>query len=97
MKKATTVRLPVDMLEQIDKGAKRNGIDRGDYLRRIIKEGLSEDVLDAVFADYSAGELSAGQVCEKLCLTPWELLDQMKARKITRNVTFENWLDSASL
>ena len=97
MKKATTVRLPLEMLEKIDKGARRNGIERGDYLRRLINKGLSEDVYDTVFCDYAAGKLSAGQVCEKLGLTPWELLDQMRVRKIARNVTFEDWLDSVAL
>jgi len=97
MKKATTVRLPVEILDNIDKNARRNGIERGDYLRRLIKKGLNQDVHDAAFADYAAGKLSAGQVCEKLGLTPWELLDQMKVRNIVRNVTFEDWLDSAEL
>jgi predicted DNA-binding protein len=97
MKKPTTVRLPEELLRKVQKYARRNGMERGEYLRKLIKRGLTQEMLDAAIADYEAGRLSAGQVCETLGLSPWELVDMMKARGIDRNVTFEDWMDSREL
>ena len=94
MSKPTTLRLPDELLADVDERARRRGMERATYLRMLIRRGLDEDRRDAVLADYAAGRLSAGQVCEELGLSPWEFPDLLKRAGITRNVDFEDWLDS---
>ncbi len=95
MSKPTTLRLPDELLADVDKRARRKGLERAAYLRLLIKRGLVEDEREAVLAEYAAGKLSEGQVCEELGVSPWEFPDLLKRAGIVRNVDFEDWLDSA--
>ena len=95
MSKPTTLRLPDELLEQLDERARRKGLERAAYLRMLIRRGLDEDLRAAALADYAEGRLSEGQVCEELGVSPWEFPDLLKRAGLTRNVDFEDWLDSA--
>ena len=97
MKKATTVRLSEDMLKRIDEYAQACGMERGACMRKLIGKGLVQELQEAVFADYAAHRLSAGQACEALGVSPWEFVDLLRAKGMVRNVTFEDWVDSAGL
>jgi predicted DNA-binding protein len=97
MRKPTTLRLPDELLEEVDRQARRAGLRRGAYLRHLIREGLQRENTVALLAEYEAGRLSAGQVCLALKLSAWEFSDLLRAHNIRRNVTFEDWLDSADL
>jgi hypothetical protein len=56
-----------------------------------------EERTNRALAGYVEGRLSAGQVCEMLDLSTWELPNLLRANDLHRNVTFEDWLDSAGI
>jgi len=97
MAKPTTIRIPEDLLQAIEKNARDSKIERSAYLREILQKGVWVDKQDRWLRKYSLGEASLMEVCRELNWTPWEFLDQLKARDIHLNVSLEDWLDTASL
>jgi hypothetical protein len=97
MAKPTTIRIPEDLLQAIEKNARDSKIERSAYLREILQKGVWVDKQDRWLRKYSLGEASLMEVCRELNWTPWEFLDQLKTRDIHLNVSLEDWLDSASL
>ena len=97
MSKPTTIRLPDSMLKRVDRLARQSATDRATSLRRLIEIGMSEEETRRLLASYQEGKASAGQVCEALGLSAWELPDLLRRHGVQRNVTFEDWLGSARL
>ena len=71
--------------------------DKLKNMREILKKGFEEDKEDRLLARYQAGELSAGEVCEKLGKLPWDFFEMLRHRNMTLSVTLEDWLDSAKI
>jgi hypothetical protein len=97
MTKPTTIRLPEDLLEEIDQFVKEGNLDRSAYLREILKKGFSLDKMERMFNKYTSGELSQMEVCRALKMSPWQFLDELKARNLYLNVGLEDFLDSSEL
>ena len=66
-------------------------------LERFLKKGFDEDRQERLLLRYSNGELSVGEVCNMLNMSPWEFLDLLKKRNLNLNVELEDWLDSARI
>jgi metal-responsive CopG/Arc/MetJ family transcriptional regulator len=49
MTKPTTIRLPEDLLEEIDQFVQEGNLDRSAYLREILKKGFSLDKMERTF------------------------------------------------
>jgi metal-responsive CopG/Arc/MetJ family transcriptional regulator len=97
MAKPTTIRIPEDLLEEIEQVVKKKQLDRSAYLREILRKGFSLDRQERLFRDYAQGELSLMEICKELKCNPWELLSIMQAHNIHLNVGLEDWLDAADL
>lgn len=97
MAKPTTIRIPEDLLNEIDKLVRELQLDRSTYLREMLMKGFLLDKQDRLFKGYAAGELSMMEVCQELSWSPWEFLSELKARNLHLNVELESWLDSADL
>jgi predicted DNA-binding protein len=97
MTKPTTIRLPEDLLEEIDQFVQEGNLDRSAYLREILKKGFSLDKMERTFDKYANGELSQMEVCSALKMSPWQFLNELKARNLYLNVGLEDFLDSAEL
>ena len=97
MTKPTTIRIPEDLLNEIDQLVQKLRIDRSTYLREVLRKGFSMDKQDRLLLKYARGELSQMEVCHELKWNPWEFLAQLKARNPYLNVTLEDWIDSAEL
>ncbi|MBW2065982.1 MAG: ribbon-helix-helix protein, CopG family [Deltaproteobacteria bacterium] len=97
MTKPTTIRIPEDLLEEIDQFVQELKLDRSAYLREVLRKGFSADKQDRLLAKYSRGELSQKEVCEELGWNPWEFLSQLRARNLHLNVSMEDWLHTADL
>ncbi len=97
MSKPTTVRLPEELLQQVDERARVRHMERADYLRLLIRTALDAEREEAVLADYSSARISAGRAAELLGLSQWELVELLQRRGMPRNVRFEDWLDSEGL
>ena len=97
MKKPTTIRIPEDLLNEINQFVKELKLDRSAYLREVLKKGFSRDKEDRLLDKYLRRELSQMEVCRALKWNPWEFLFQLKARNLHLNVGLEDWLDTAKL
>lgn len=97
MTKPTTIRLPEDLLEEIDRFVQEGNLDRSAYLREILKKGFSLDKMERTFDKYAKGELSQMETCRALNMNPWQFLDLLKTRNLYLNVGLEDFLDSSEL
>ena len=97
MAKPTTIRIPEDLLKEIDQFVQESNLDRSAYLREVLKKGFSADQQDRLLFKYTRGELSQMEVCRELKWNPWDFLAQLKARNLYLNVALEDWIDTAEL
>jgi len=97
MAKPTTIRIPEDLLNEINELVQELNLDRSAYLREVLRKGFSTDKQDRLLLKYVRKELSQMEVCKELNWTPWEFLDQLKSRNLHLNVELEDWLDATDL
>jgi len=97
MAKPTTIRIPEDLLNEIDRFVQESKLDRSAYLREVIRKGFSLDKQDRLLLKYVRKELSQMELCKELKWDPWEFLSQLKTRNLFLNVELEDWLDAAEL
>ncbi len=97
MAKPTTIRIPEDLLKEIDQFVQESNLDRSAYLREVLKKGFFADQQDRLLIKYTRGELSQMEVCRELKWNPWDFLAQLKARNLYLNVALEDWIDAAEL
>ena len=97
MAKPTTIRIPEDLLNEINEMVQKLNLDRSAYLRDVLRKGFSLDKQDRLLLKYVRKELSQMEVCKELNWDPWEFLAQLKTRNLHLNVELEDWLDSADL
>jgi metal-responsive CopG/Arc/MetJ family transcriptional regulator len=86
MTKPTTIRLPENLLDEINQFVQELKLDRSAYLREVLQKGFSLDKQDRLLLKYVSGELSQMEVCQKLNWNPWEFLAQLKAKNLHLNV-----------
>ena len=97
MAKPTTIRIPEDLLNEINEFVQELNLDRSAYLREVLRKGFSMDKQDRLLLKYVRKELSQMEVCKELNWNPWEFLTHLKARNLYLNVELEDWMDSAEV
>ena len=97
MTKPTTIRLPEELLNEIDQYVQEAKLDRSVYLREILKKGFSIDKQERVLQKYATGELSQMEVCRELRWNPWQFVEELRARNLHLNVSLEDFLQSSGL
>ena len=97
MAKPTTIRIPEELLNEINELVEELKLDRSAYLREVLRKGFSADKQDRILVKYVRKELSQMEVCKELNWAPWEFLSQLKSRNLHLNVELEDWLDAAEL
>ena len=97
MAKPTTIRIPEDLLNEINEFVQELNLDRSAYLREVLRKGFSIDKQDRLLLKYVRKELSQMEVCKELNWSPWEFLTHLKARNLYLNVELEDWIDAAEL
>ncbi|MBW1799544.1 MAG: hypothetical protein JRJ85_02330 [Deltaproteobacteria bacterium] len=97
MAKPTTIRIPEDLLNEIEQVVKELNLDRSSYLREVVRKGFSLDRQERLLRQYKIGELSLQETCQQLKCNPWEFFDLLQASNLHLNVGLEDWLDSEEL
>ena len=97
MRKPTTIRIPEDLLEDIDRFVQERSLDRSSYLREILRKGFMLDKQQKVLEKYVGGAFSMSEACETLNVDPWRFLKTLKDQNLHLNVSLEDFLDSAEL
>lgn len=78
----TSVRLPKEMVEEIEKLSKNEGIDKGTLLRELIAESLKEYKVKKALELYREGKVSLWKAAEIAGITYREALEELKKRNI---------------
>lgn len=97
MARPTTIRIPEELLNEIDQLVRELSLDRSAYLREVIRKGFEIDKQDRLLEKYARRELSQMEICSQMNWDPWEFSDQLKARNMHLNVDLEDWLDASEL
>lgn len=97
MARPTTIRIPEELLSEIDQLVRELSLDRSAYLREVIRKGFEIDKQDRLLEKYARRELSQMEICSQMNWDPWEFSDQLKARNMHLNVDLEDWLDASEL
>ena len=97
MARPTTIRIPEELLNEIDQLVRELSLDRSAYLREVLRKGFEIDKQDRLLEKYNRGELSQMEVCSQMNWDPWEFSDQLKARNMHLNVGLEDWLDASEI
>jgi hypothetical protein len=95
--KPTTIRIPEDLLDEIDQFVKDLKLDRSAYLREVLRKGFVVDKQERLMQRYVRREVSHMEVCRGLDWSPWEFLDQLRSKNLYLNVELADWLDAAEI
>ena len=79
---ATSVRLPKEIVEEIEKLSKEEGIDKGTLIRKLIAESLREYKIKRALELYREGKVSLWKAAEIAGITYREALEELKKRNI---------------
>jgi len=97
MAKPTTIRLPENLLKEIEQVIREQNLDRSTYLREVLQRGFTADKEERLLQKYARQELSQEEVCQGLGWDPWQFLTMLKTRDLRLNVQLEDWMDAAEL
>lgn len=78
----TSVRLPREIVKEIERLSKEEGIDKGTLIRRLIAESLKEYRIKKALELYREGKVSLWKATEIAGITYREALEELKKRNI---------------
>ncbi|KUK07736.1 MAG: Uncharacterized protein XD48_0071 [Archaeoglobus fulgidus] len=78
----TSVRLPKEMVEEIEKISRDEGVDKGTLVRRLLAESLREYKTKKALELYREGKVSLWKAAEMAGITYREALEELKKRRI---------------
>ena len=80
--KVLTLRLPEDVLEKIDNIARREGKERSEVIREILKIGLRDKFIEDALKAYKEGKVSIWKAAKIAGLSLWEFVEILKDKSI---------------
>jgi len=89
MGKTITSRLPDKMVEEIERIAKLENLDRSSVVRRLLNKAIPEWKIDYALKLYQQKEISLGKAAELSSLSIWEMLEKLSQYKIPLNYDLE--------
>ena len=90
MGKTLTSRLPDKMIEEIEKIAEYEKLDKSSVVRRLLNTAIPLWKLEMALKSYQDGEVSLGRASELSGLSIWEFLDHLASKKIPLNYSLED-------
>ncbi|ADC65075.1 protein of unknown function UPF0175 [Ferroglobus placidus DSM 10642] len=78
----TSVRLPKEIIEEIERLSKEEGIDKGTLIRKLITESLREYKIKRALELYRDGKVSLWKAAEIAGITYREALEELRKRNI---------------
>jgi len=78
----TSVRLPREMIEELDRLSREEGVDRGTLVRRLLSDALREYKIKRALEMYRRGKISLWKAAELAGITYREALEELKRRNI---------------
>ncbi|MEK6861627.1 MAG: UPF0175 family protein [Nanoarchaeota archaeon] len=90
----TTVRLPENIVKELDERAKNEGHDRTTVLREFLDEAIKNWKIEKAVRLYKEGKISVGLAAKIAGLTVGEIMDELIKRGIKSDLTVENYKES---
>jgi len=84
-----TTRVEEELARIIDSIAKREGMDRSTVIRRFLLGAVKDWLIEKSLEEYEQGKLTLWQAAEKCDLSLWEMIDEVKKRRVHVPYTFE--------
>ncbi|AEA46247.1 UPF0175 family protein [Archaeoglobus veneficus] len=78
----TSVRLPKELLDELEKISREEGIDKGAIIRKLLTESLREYRVKKAMEMYREGKVSLWKAAEIAGITYREALEQLRLRNI---------------
>ena len=78
----TSVRLPEDVIQEIEKMSREEGIEKGTLIRKLLTESLREYRIKKAMEMYREGKTSLWKAAEIAGITYREALEELKKRNI---------------
>ncbi len=78
----TSVRLPEDVIQEIEKMSREEGIEKGTLIRKLLTESLREYRIKKAMEMYREGKTSLWKAAEIAGITYREALEELKKRSI---------------
>ncbi len=94
MARPTTIRLPEELLGELDRRARAQKKDRATLLRELLQDALDRDAEDEVVAEYLSGRVSLSQAASRLGTDPWAFFGVLRQRGEVLSVELEDWIDA---
>lgn len=86
----TSVRLPEEMLREIEKLVREEGIDKGTLIRKLLAESLKEYRVKRAMELYRDGKVSLWKAAEIAGITYREAIEELKKRNIPFRYSLED-------
>jgi len=77
--------IPNEMKDEIDKLKEVYKEDQSSLIRRLLWKSIKQEKLELALKDYIEDKISLGKAAELANLSIWEIIDELKKRKITFN------------
>lgn len=87
--RTVTVRLPPEVLEEIEDIADRERIDRSEIIRRLLDRALALRRIDEAVVSYREGKVSLWRASEMAGLSLREMMDVLNERRVELNYGIE--------
>jgi len=78
MAKTVTTRLDGEYIKKIDEMAKRKGVDRSAFLRKLLISALREYTLREALEAYKEGTTTLWEAAQRCDLSLWEIIQEVK-------------------
>ncbi|MBM3699603.1 MAG: ribbon-helix-helix protein, CopG family [Actinobacteria bacterium] len=88
-----TTRVSDNLAKLIDKIAKNEGMDRSTVLRRFLEKSTKNWFLEKSLKEYQEGKLTLRQAAKISGLSLWEIIEEVKNKKIYFPYTIEDLKD----
>ena len=80
--KVLTLRVPEDVLEKINEIAKREGKERSEVIRELLKIGLRDKLIEDALKAYKEGKISMWKAAKTAGLSLWEFIEILKEKGV---------------
>ena len=77
-----TTRVEDYLAETIDKIASIEDMDRSTVIRRFLTKGVKNWLIEKSLEEYAAGKITLWQAAKRCGLSLWEIVDEVKLRRI---------------
>lgn len=94
---SATLRIEDKVLENINRIAAKQHLDRGTYLRQLIMQAYEEELMKLGIEEYKKGKITIGELSEKTNKSIWEIIEILKQKKISSNLTLNDIEESSKL